>query len=243
MLANEKNNNNIENPIHAEQAFDEDIFSAAPANPAESSALKMAEQINCSNLVERIRNEEPGAQEELYRLFAKGVRFYFFRHVGPDEAEDRFHDTFLTVIHAIREGELRDPERLMGFVRTIMRRKVATTIESNMKTRQAKTPFEYSLLVEDPDACPETRFINHQNREIIRRILEGFNDRDREILTRYYLYEEDSADICRALNLSNTQFRVLKSRAKTRLSEMSSRRLRKLPAKEIIVKQMAAGAH
>jgi hypothetical protein len=44
--------------------------------------------------------------------------------------------------------------------------------------------------------------------------------RQREILTRFYLNEETGEDICRDMGLTKTQFRLAKSRAKMRLTEM-----------------------
>jgi hypothetical protein len=44
------------------------------------------------------------------------------RQLGPQDLDDKVHDTFLIVVQAIRKGELREPERLMGFVHTVVRR-------------------------------------------------------------------------------------------------------------------------
>ena len=70
------------------------------------------------------RHEEPGlGLEELYRIFSRGVRYYLHRQLGPQEIDDKVHDTFLIVVQAIQRGELREPQRLMGFVRTVVRRR------------------------------------------------------------------------------------------------------------------------
>src|SRR4051794_20688040 len=75
-------------------------------------------------LVESIRRGEHGGMEELYRVFSRGVRYYLCRQLGPQDLEDKVHDAFLIVVQAIRKGELREPERLMGFVHTVVRRQV-----------------------------------------------------------------------------------------------------------------------
>ena len=49
--------------------------------------------------------------------------------------------------------------------------------------------------------------------------------RDREILTRFYLQEQTQEEICKEMILSDTQFRLLKSRAKARFAEMGRRKL------------------
>jgi len=62
-----------------------------------------------SGLVARIQDGDPGAMEELYRVFSRGIRFYLCRQLGPQELDDKVHDTFLIVVQAICRGELRDP--------------------------------------------------------------------------------------------------------------------------------------
>src|ERR1051326_6747753 len=71
-----------------------------------------------AELVEKIRLNDPDGLEELYRVFSRGVRYYLCRQLGPQDLDDRVHDTFLVVAQAIQRGELREPDRLMGYVRT-----------------------------------------------------------------------------------------------------------------------------
>ena len=78
-----------------------------------------------AELVERIRSGETDGMQELYQLFSKGIRYHLCRHLGLQELDDKVHDTFVVVVQAIRKGELREPERLMGFVRTVVRRQAA----------------------------------------------------------------------------------------------------------------------
>ena len=66
-----------------------------------------------SGLVERIRAGDPSAMEELYAVFAKGVRFYLWRQLGPQDLHDKVHDVFLILTKCIQKGELREPDRLM----------------------------------------------------------------------------------------------------------------------------------
>lgn len=80
--------------------------------------------VNWHDLVDRIKRNDDSGMEELYGLFARGIRFYLCRQLGAQELEDKIHDTFLIVVQAVRRGDLREPERLMGFVRTVVRRQV-----------------------------------------------------------------------------------------------------------------------
>ena len=55
---------------------------------------------NWAELVEQIRRDDAAGMEELYRVFARGIRFYLCRQLGPQELDDRVHDTFLIVVQA-----------------------------------------------------------------------------------------------------------------------------------------------
>jgi DNA-directed RNA polymerase specialized sigma24 family protein len=59
------------------------------------------------------------------------------------------------------------------------------------------------------------------------KVLRGLSARDREVLTRFYLHEQSQEQICREMNLTGTQFRLMKSRAKARFGELGRRRLEK----------------
>jgi len=124
---------------------------------------------------------------ELYHLFSKGIRFYLCRQLGPQDLDDKIHDTFVVVVQAIRRGELREPQRLMGFVRTIVRRQVAAHIDKVVHNRREQMDMESTVRVADPRGNPEEAAISQQREDLIRRILAQLADRNREILTRFYL--------------------------------------------------------
>ena len=75
-------------------------------------------------VVEQIRSGDPVGQETLYRDLSSGARLFLQRRLGVQDVEDRVHDIFLIVMDAIQKGTLREPERLMGFVRTVLYRQM-----------------------------------------------------------------------------------------------------------------------
>jgi RNA polymerase sigma-70 factor (ECF subfamily) len=177
------------------------------------------------DLVDRIRLNETDGMEELYQLFSKGIRFYLCRQLGPQELDDKVHDTFVVVVEAIRRGELREPSRLMGFVRTIVRRQVAAHIDKVVHTRRDQIDLDSTVRLADPEENPEERAIFTQRTELINRVLGELSGRDREILTRFYLLEQSQDQICSEMGLTETQFRLLKSRAKARFGELGKKKL------------------
>jgi RNA polymerase sigma-70 factor, ECF subfamily len=175
-------------------------------------------------LVEGVRNGEASAMEELYRVFSKGVRFYLLRQLGPQDLEDRVHDVFLIITHSIQRGDLREPERLMGYVRTVVRRQVAAQIQLATHQRRNYTDIDGGVNLSGPEPSPESRVIEREALNVAMRILRSLQKRDREVLTRYYLKEQKAEQICREMDLTETQFRLIKSRAKARFGELGKAR-------------------
>jgi RNA polymerase sigma-70 factor (ECF subfamily) len=171
--------------------------------------------------VDRIRAGDPLAMTELYAVFTRGIRYLLLRSLGVEEVDDRVHDCFLIVAEAIRSGELRDPARLMGYVRTVVRRHIAASIEDAINRRRTTVEFEDSVFsVSDWKNNPEQNLLARQRAEIARRVFRGVSGRDREILRRFYLLEQPQELICREMGLSYNQFRLLKSRAKARFGKL-----------------------
>ena len=177
-----------------------------------------------SALVERVRAGDPAGMEELYAVFAKGVRFFLWRQLGTQDLDDKVHDVFLIITQSIQRGELREPERLMGYVRTVVRRQVAAHIETAVHARRNQVPLEPTLSLSDHQPDPERQVIDSQNQDVALRVLGGLSKRDREVLVRFYLQEQSAEEICRDLKLTDTQFRLIKSRAKARYGELGKRR-------------------
>jgi RNA polymerase sigma-70 factor, ECF subfamily len=195
------------------------------------------------DLVERIRTSRTDGMAELYELFSKGIRFYLCRQLGPQELDDKVHDTFVVVVQAIRRGELREPQRLMGFVRTIVRRQVAAHIDKVVHDRRDQQDMESTVRIADPRGNPEDAAIFRQRNELIQKVLKELGIRDREILTRFYLREQSQEQICVDMCLSETQFRLLKSRAKARFGELGKKKLAGRALQSVCMRTSAGISH
>jgi RNA polymerase sigma-70 factor (ECF subfamily) len=178
-----------------------------------------------ADLVERIRRQDPSGMEELYRIFSKGIRFFICRQLGPRDLDDKIHDVFVIVAQAIQHGDLREPERLMGYVRTVVRRQVAGHIEVAVHNRRNEVDVESGVPLADRGANPEQIAIAREHEDVGNRMLQAISKRDREILTRFYLNEQSQEQICREMHLTETQFRLIKSRAKARFGELGKQLL------------------
>jgi RNA polymerase sigma factor (sigma-70 family) len=128
----------------------------------------------------------------------------------------------------------------MGFVKTIIRRQVAAGIDCAVQSRRERADFEVSAFVMDDRQNPEQEAIGRQKTQLMVQVLEEISPRDREILTRFYLYGQSQDEICREMQLTETQFRLLKSRAKARFGDLGRKRLS--PAETEIGLRKMAGA-
>lgn len=181
--------------------------------------------VEWGTLVAQIKAGEDAGMEQLYKLFSRGIRYYLCRQLGPQELEDKVHDTFLIVVNAIKRGDLREPERLMGFVRTVVRRQVAAYIEQAVHTRREQADLETGVTVADRKQNPEQEAMLRQKAELMKNVLGCLSQRDRDILVRFYLQEQTQEQICREMSLTETQFRLLKSRAKAKFGEIGRKKL------------------
>jgi RNA polymerase sigma-70 factor (ECF subfamily) len=202
----------------------------------ESQTLKneSTAQPSWADVVDRIRLNDPSGMEELYKVFCKGVRFFLLRQFGVRDLDDKVHDIFLIVAQAIQRGDLRDPERLMGYVRTIIRRQAAGHIEQITQDRRQHADLDDVIpFVQDQQKDPEHAAIENEKDEIAARVLRSICTRDREVLIRFYLKAQRPETICAEMGLTPTQFRLIKSRAKARYTELCQTRFRMIRRKPV----------
>jgi RNA polymerase sigma-70 factor (ECF subfamily) len=176
-----------------------------------------------AEIVEKIRSDDESGVEELYSALCDGARSKLFRLVGPQSDEDRLHEVLVIVMEAIRTGELRDPQRLMGFVRTVTRRQVAAHIRGAITGRRRMVAVSGAEPTADAES-PESVAAAQEQVQALRKVLSRLNPRDREILVRFYLHEQDRMQICGEMGLTDTQFRLYKSRAIARCSDLAQQR-------------------
>lgn len=161
--------------------------------------------------------KNPSAFEALY-CELKNLKYLFQRHLGPNDAQDLFHDLIMELAASIRDGHLRYPEALYGYANVIARRKV---IEARAKRQRiTDLPDRGWSLLGDGHVNTERDYRAAEEREIALRILKAMPGRDRNVLVRFYFEEQTPEHICRDLDLTGTQFRLIKSRAKRRFTEL-----------------------
>jgi RNA polymerase sigma-70 factor (ECF subfamily) len=172
-------------------------------------------------LAARIQAGDRRAEERVVEIYGRGVALLLDRHTnGRPEAEDLFQDTFRLVLEKLRRGELREPAKLPGFLAQIAR---SLAIEHYRKATRRKTEADSEAvdLAVAPSASPLSGLLESENAALVRRvILELGNERDREILLRFYIAEEDKNRIAADHGLTSLQFNRVLHRARQRYKEL-----------------------
>jgi RNA polymerase sigma-70 factor (ECF subfamily) len=177
-------------------------------------------------LVRRIVSGDPAAESELVQRFSRALSFLLGRLTRDSAlAEDLYQETFRLVIEKVRGGELRAPERLPGFVSSMARNLFLGSARTGSRRRKWHGDSEATETAPDPAPGQLTRLLAQERASAVRRVLtELKNDRDREILSRYYIADENKEDICRDLELSDLHFNRVLFRARQRYKELFERR-------------------
>jgi len=174
-----------------------------------------------AEVVQKIRRGDETGVQELYAALRDGIRAGLARSVGVQSVDDRLHEVLVIVLEAIRRGQLREPERLMGFVRTVARRRAVAHI------RGAALQRRRFVAVSDIEPCapldqnPEMCAARLQQLDRVKSVLRELSARDREIMERFYFLEQSPRQICGEMKLSGTQFRLYKSRALARCFDLA----------------------
>lgn len=172
----------------------------------------------CRVLVSRIRSGDSGAMGELYGAFCDRTLGYLRQRLGDQDVTDLAHDVFLVVVEAIRGNQLHDPARLMGFVRTVLQRKIAAHLSATMRRRNFEQDIaEYPVV--DSGMRADQMVESRERTQIMRQVFKALSQREREILERFYLQEQSVGQIREEMKLTGTNYRVLKSRAKAKFGK------------------------
>jgi RNA polymerase sigma-70 factor (ECF subfamily) len=156
---------------------------------------------------------------DVYRSYP-GLRALIMRRVrDPDVAMDILQDAAVTTLEKLRAGEIAEPRMLGGFLYRVAINHARNHLRKEYVRQGDADALE---LLEAPESDGGAwSLARRQWRELARSLLDELSvGRDRELLVRYYLHEEERDEICRALGLSETHFNRVIFRARTRVREL-----------------------
>lgn len=173
-------------------------------------------------LVSAVAAGDRQAETGLVTRYQRGLGFFLRRETRGDVdlAEDIAQDTFRIVLERLRDSGIDNPERLAGYIHSTARY-VLIGWQRKQSRRNTYADTDQIERTADDSSTQASEVNQEQTAQLLRSLLKELpTDRDRAILTRFYLHQEDKASICHALELSDMHFNRVLYRAKQRFKAL-----------------------
>lgn len=182
------------------------------------------------DLVQRILAGDRRAEEELIERFGDGLLFLLRRWTrDPSTAEDLYQETLRLALEKIRRGEVREPDKLPGFLRSLAKNlSIHHYRRGSVRGERERDLEEVGAdAVVSHDAMDQlTSLLRAEKAALVRQVIaEMPMERDRQVLFRFYIGEEDKERICADLGLTGPELNVVLFRARQRYRKLFEERL------------------
>ena len=161
------------------------------------------------------------AESEIYNRYHRGL-VYFLRRLTNDRAlaEDLAHEAFVILLRKLRADGLKEPGKLSSYLHGIAR-KLAMRHLARRGRRESHADVDFLNRVVDPAADQFAEISRAETRRLVIELFDELSvERDRQVLLRHWLYDEDKATICAALDIEEQHFHRVIHRAKVRFRDL-----------------------
>jgi RNA polymerase sigma-70 factor (ECF subfamily) len=178
-------------------------------------------------LMLRVRGDEPGAFEELVETYQQRLVAVMHHLVGnADEAEDLAQEVFLRVYRARRRYRPRSKFSTWFFtiannlaLNHLRSRKRKPVVPLNPHDSGPLGPRPAEQLVTDRGGAPSQRLQQQELAAVVRRALDGLNERQRLAVVLNKYEDMNYAEIAEVMGLTTKAVKSLLNRARTNLRE------------------------
>jgi RNA polymerase sigma-70 factor (ECF subfamily) len=170
-----------------------------------------------SQLVASIQQGDSAAETALYEKYSARVYFLALSELhSREDAEDVRAETFLRVLLALRQTQLRSADSLGPFIVGIALNVIRELVRRSYKTqsigeRELNLSGERSL---------ESAFIDSEASQALEEAARDLKTREREFLRMHYYEELSKEEIARALGVKEERLRLIKSRTLKKFREI-----------------------
>ena len=163
--------------------------------------------------VERLRAGDFRTQEHFVAYFSELIQLKLRSRLNsPQAIEDVRQETFTRVFTALRDGKIRQPDRLGAFVNSMCNNVLLEHYRSSSRDDSIDDEEQPEIPAANVDVLGA--IANKQLAEKIRGILEELPERDRRLLREIFLEERDKDEVCADFGVDREYLRVLLHRAK-----------------------------
>jgi RNA polymerase sigma-70 factor (ECF subfamily) len=176
-----------------------------------------------AGLSERIRTGDPAAEGEFARFFGERVLVMILSRIRDTEAaRDLAQEVLLSALQGLRNGQIRQPERLSAYVHG-----TARNLANNYLRRRGQQPESIPIVSEIEIPQPPFDFENSERRRLVQRAVERLDPTDRRILLMTLVEGAKPGEMAFSLGLTAEAVRTRKSRAVKKVTEIVTKLSRK----------------
>lgn len=170
-------------------------------------------------LVERVRAGDIAAEEEFVKTYRRGVFAIAAARTRDREAAlDLTQEVLIAALKALREGQLREPDKLAAFVHGIARNLINNYLRTRVRRAECDLDPERAYvpnLVEELDSAEKSR--------LVRAELESYSLADQQILLLSLVDGHTLLEVAERLKMSHDAVRARKSRLLRKIAKKFER--------------------
>jgi len=171
--------------------------------------MRVQIELTDAELVQQIASgTDREAEGELFRRMGPRVRLYGLRHLRDHAAaEDLMQQVLTTILEALRQGRLREPDKLASFVLGTCRMTVLNLRRG--AHRRAELLAQFGSILPTAVQPAEPQF----DLEQLAGCVQSLNERERSVVVMTFYDQKSGEDIAGWLGISVANLRVIRHRA------------------------------
>jgi len=171
--------------------------------------------------LEALQKRDVDAQNRFVAQFSRPVLIKLRARLrSPELVQDAFQETFLRILSYFGSGKTLDRAgSLPGFVHSMCNNVALEMLRAHTRHDQIPENHPEPATIE-PN--PERQLVTGERKDFVRTLLNKLSTRDRQLLKRVFLDEEDKDAVCREFQVDRAYLRVLLFRARQSCRELAS---------------------
>lgn len=171
--------------------------------------------------VRRLREGDQATEEHFASYFGDLIHIKVASRLrSAQSADDVRQETLLRVIRNLRGGSIEHPERLGAYVNTVCNHVILEMFRRDKRLNQFPEDFPD---IPSGQTSAETALLKRERRTLVMEALDQLSPKDRELLRRVCLEEQDKDSVCKEFQVTRQYLRVLLHRSRHRLRETLNR--------------------
>jgi RNA polymerase sigma factor (sigma-70 family) len=160
------------------------------------------------------------SEAALYEKYSARVYYLALRQTkSPQDAEDIRAETFLRVLLAVRNNQVRSPDSLPSFIVGVTRNVVRELFAHRQRLGEAVPAEEAELAIPSHEGF----YLDQEVQVAIRKTIEHLKPRERRVLRMLFYEELETEEVARQVAIAPERVRLVKSRALKHFREIHQR--------------------